>query len=42
MIHREWEGLWRLATGGSAMSALESHMPPVNRAQVNGIELAYY
>ena len=24
------------------MSALESHMPPVNRAQVNGIELAYY
>ena len=24
------------------MSALESQMPPVNRAQVNGIELAYY
>ena len=24
------------------MSALESHMPPVKRAQVNGIEMAYY
>ncbi|MDB5464201.1 MAG: epoxide hydrolase, partial [Phenylobacterium sp.] len=24
------------------MSALESQMPPVQRAQVNGIEMAYY
>jgi pimeloyl-ACP methyl ester carboxylesterase len=24
------------------MSALESQMPPVKRAHVNGIELAYY
>ncbi len=24
------------------MSALETQMPPVQRAQVNGIEMAYY